>query len=39
MRRLIRVPAGRSLFDLITLQIYRVVLPKERVPHADPGAH
>jgi radical SAM family uncharacterized protein/radical SAM-linked protein len=37
VRRLIRVPAGRSLFDLIALQVYRVVLPKERIPHADPG--
>jgi radical SAM-linked protein len=38
MRALVRVPqGGRSLFDLIGLQLYRVVLPKERLPAPDPG--
>jgi radical SAM family uncharacterized protein/radical SAM-linked protein len=37
VRRLIRVPPGRSLFDLIALQVYRVVLPKQRLPGPDPG--
>ncbi len=39
VRRLVRVaPRGRSLFDLVTLQVYRVVLPKERLAGPDPGA-
>jgi radical SAM family uncharacterized protein/radical SAM-linked protein len=38
MKRLIRVaPRGRSLFDLVGLQVYRVVLPKERLAGPDPG--
>ena len=38
-RALVRVPPrGRSLFDLIALQVYRVVIPKERLPAPDPGA-
>jgi radical SAM family uncharacterized protein/radical SAM-linked protein len=38
VRRLIRVATReRSLFDLIGLQVYRVVLPKERLPAADPA--
>jgi hypothetical protein len=39
VRALVRVPPrARSLFDLIALQVYRVVLPKERLPAAEPGA-
>jgi radical SAM-linked protein len=38
MRALARVePRGRSLFELIALQVYRVTLPKERLPGTDPG--
>jgi radical SAM family uncharacterized protein/radical SAM-linked protein len=38
MRALVRVsPRDRSLFDLIGLQVYRVVLAKDRLPSPDPG--
>jgi radical SAM family uncharacterized protein/radical SAM-linked protein len=38
VRRLVRVsPRGRSLFELIGLQVYRVVLPKERLAGPDPA--
>jgi len=28
---------GRSLFEMIDLQVYRVVMPKESLPDGDPG--
>jgi radical SAM-linked protein len=38
VRRLVPLPArSRALFDVVTLQIYRVVLPKERLPGPAPG--
>jgi radical SAM family uncharacterized protein/radical SAM-linked protein len=38
LKRAVAVPLkGRSLFDMIGLQTYRVVLPKERLPEKDPG--
>ncbi len=38
LKRVVSVPLkGRSLFEMIGLQTYRVVLPKERLPAKDPG--
>jgi radical SAM family uncharacterized protein/radical SAM-linked protein len=39
MRGLVKIPLkSRALFDIVDLQIYRVVLPKVRIPASDPGA-
>jgi radical SAM family uncharacterized protein/radical SAM-linked protein len=38
IRQIARVPLqGRSLFDMVTLQVYRVVIPKERLPGPGPA--
>jgi radical SAM family uncharacterized protein/radical SAM-linked protein len=39
MRALVRIsPRSRALFEAVALQVYRVVIPKERLPWPDPGA-